>query len=306
MSARRGRSSPPPFCAFSTNVLRQRSCSPGLARKLEPAWHRLRATRSVGDACRQGCPPPTGASLRPMEEFQSKIIQVDGSAVMLDPTDLNGRVSEAKLEELLIANPELAGEPLLVLGSQLAEFAEDKDRLDVLAVDRQGELVLLELKVDGDFRLTDLQALAYAAGYAGLSRATSRTSSAGGLKGWRTGMQRSRGDKDDCRLRRYPRRVRRLAAEQACADKTPCAGLSKAGPHTVKWLGDVFAMPIEAIQVLLFEDAAGRFHFTFERLLPLKSEAAFDLKVKRPRRRSRSLETEEARHPEDAPGARRY
>lgn len=38
----------------------------------------------------------------------------------------------------------------------------------MLALDREGEIVLLELKVDGAFRLTDLQALAYAAGYASL------------------------------------------------------------------------------------------------------------------------------------------
>jgi hypothetical protein len=74
-----------------------------------------------------------------MDEFRSKMVQVeDGDAVMLEPVDLNNRVSEAKLEEWLVANPELAGEPLLILGSQLAEFAEDKDRLDVLAVDNQG------------------------------------------------------------------------------------------------------------------------------------------------------------------------
>src|SRR5512133_2570210 len=104
-----------------------------------------------------------------MDEFRSKMVQVeDGDEVMLEPVDLNNRVSEATLEEWIVANPELAGEPLLILGSQLAEFAEDKDRLDVLAVDKQGEIVLIELKVDGQFRLTDLQALAYAAGYAGM------------------------------------------------------------------------------------------------------------------------------------------
>lgn len=58
------------------------------------------------------------------------------------------------------ARPERGG-----VSSRLAEFSEDKDRLDILAVDKQGEIVLLELKVDGQFRLTDLQALAYAAGY---------------------------------------------------------------------------------------------------------------------------------------------
>src|SRR5215211_2835170 len=104
-----------------------------------------------------------------MDEFRSKMVQVeDGGAVMLEPGPLGNRVSEAQPGEWLVANPELAGEPLLILGSQLAEFAEDKDRLDVLAIDNQGEIVLLELKVDGQFRLTDLQALAYAAGYAGM------------------------------------------------------------------------------------------------------------------------------------------
>src|SRR5690348_16002083 len=96
------------------------------------------------------------------------VLVSNGSATMLSPIDFGGRVTEAQLEAWLMANPELAGEPLLVLGSQLAEFAEDKDRLDVLAVDRQGEIVLIELKVDGAFKLTDLQALAYAAGYSAL------------------------------------------------------------------------------------------------------------------------------------------
>ena len=93
------------------------------------------------------------------------MVQVDsGEAAVIAPVGLGDRVAEAQLESWLIANPALAGEPLLILGSQLAEFAEDKDRLDVLAVDKQGEIVLIELKVDGQFRLTDLQALAYAAG----------------------------------------------------------------------------------------------------------------------------------------------
>jgi hypothetical protein len=57
-------------------------------------------------------------------------------------------------------------------------------------------------------------------------------------------------------------------------------GYPKRVLHTVKWLGDVYAMPIEAIQVQLFEDASGRYQLTFERLLPLKSDDAFDLTVK--------------------------
>ena len=56
---------------------------------------------------------------------------------------------------------------LLVLGRQVAEFAEDHDRLDVLALDETGEIVIVELKVaEENFRVTDLQALAYAGAYA--------------------------------------------------------------------------------------------------------------------------------------------
>jgi hypothetical protein len=64
------------------------------------------------------------------------------------------------LERWIVDNPDLVGEQLLVLGHQLAEFAEDRDRLDILALDRSGEIVLVELKVSDDFRVTDLQALA--------------------------------------------------------------------------------------------------------------------------------------------------
>jgi hypothetical protein len=77
-----------------------------------------------------------------------------------------GRVDELTLEHWIVENPDLVGEPLLVLGHQLAEFEEDRDRLDILALDRSGEIVLVELKVSEDFRVTDLQALAYAGAYA--------------------------------------------------------------------------------------------------------------------------------------------
>jgi hypothetical protein len=90
-----------------------------------------------------------------MRTFRPTMIEVgsDGQPVVRAPVGFGGRVSEAQLEAWLVEHPDLAGEPLLILGSQLAEFAEDKDRLDVLAVDETGELVLLELKVDESFAL---------------------------------------------------------------------------------------------------------------------------------------------------------
>lgn len=102
-----------------------------------------------------------------VDPFSPRLPQIDaGSPVALSPIAFSGRVDELTLERWIVDNPDLVGEELLVLGHQLAEFEEDKDRLDILALDRFGEIVLIELKVTEDFRVTDLQALAYAGAYA--------------------------------------------------------------------------------------------------------------------------------------------
>ena len=217
-----------------------------------------------------------------MEEFKSVMVQVDGGeAVVVTPVDLGNRVAEAQLEKWLIENPALAGEPLLILGSQLAEFAEDKDRLDVLAVDKQGEIVLVELKVDGQFRLTDLQALAYAAGYAGMrmdhfaeilrKRLEREGHSSATVELAKEVIVDFVDVLDEFDEWQPSKRVR---------IKLLAPGYPKRVLQTVKWLGEVYGMPIEAIQVQLYDDGAGRYQLTFERLLPLKSDDVFDLTVK--------------------------
>ncbi len=217
-----------------------------------------------------------------MREFGSKMVRVTGDeASMLEPVEFDGRVSEADLERWLVRNPELSGEPLLVLDSQLAEFAEDKDRLDILALDQSGEIVLLELKVDGAFRVTDLQALAYAAGYS----AVKPGHYAAILRNRWKKENRPESTLDDAKgaivefvdvLDEFDEWL----PSKRVRIKLVAPSYPKRVLHTVRWLGDVYAMPIEAIQVQLFEDSAGCYHLTFERLLPLKSDDAFDLTVR--------------------------
>ena len=60
---------------------------------------------------------------------------------------------------------------------------------------------------------------------------------------------------------------------------------------TVKWLGDVHDMPIEAIAVRLFSEGGGRYSLTFERLLPLPGEEDFDMTVRRREERKRTDNT---------------
>jgi hypothetical protein len=209
-------------------------------------------------------------------------------------SDLERSHLGAQLEDLIVANPQLTGEEVLVLGRQLKEFREDEKRLDVLAVDRDGEIVLVELKVDDDFGVTDLQALAYAAAYA------NKTGEhfAATLHGWRQRSDPS------------------ATLEEAKSTLTEFLGLEDFGDWepsqhvrikliapdfprrvlaTVKWLGDLYGVRIEAIRAMLF-DAGGQLECSFERVLPLPGADEFDLTVRQ--RENRRREENTARRPD--------
>ena len=67
------------------------------------------------------------------------------------------------IEEWIRTNPEILGEDLLVVSIEFDRFTKSSDRLDLLAVDRQGNLVVVELKRDSAAGYADLQAIRYAA-----------------------------------------------------------------------------------------------------------------------------------------------
>ncbi len=67
------------------------------------------------------------------------------------------------IESWVRNNPEMLGEELLVLTVEFDRFVESSDRLDLLAVDRDSNLVIVELKRDSAAGYADLQALRYAA-----------------------------------------------------------------------------------------------------------------------------------------------
>jgi len=67
------------------------------------------------------------------------------------------------IEEWVRTNPEMLGEDLLVVSIEFDKFTNSSDRLDVLALDRSGNLVVVELKRDSAAGYADLQAIRYAA-----------------------------------------------------------------------------------------------------------------------------------------------
>jgi hypothetical protein len=257
-----------------------------------------------------------------VEPFSPRLLQIDtGSPVTLKPVPFAGRVDELTLERWIVENPELVGEELLVLGHQLADFEEDKDRLDVLALDRTGEIVLIELKVSEDFRVTDLQALAYAGAYA---KRTSNDFAATLLRHMRkqaqaaaAGTPGAASGSDGERSTSAPVEIDTLGVEVAVPDvsiedaraaiaafievddfadwepsqhvriKLVAPNFPRRVLQTVKWLGDVYSVRLEAITIRLFETAPQKYSIAFERLLPLPSEEQFDMTVREREERKR-------------------
>ena len=77
-------------------------------------------------------------------------------------SDLQLRERE-HLQEWLAGMPEALGEPLLVIQKEFDGFADTRERLDLLALDKIGQLVVIENKLDDSGRDVVWQALKYAA-----------------------------------------------------------------------------------------------------------------------------------------------
>lgn len=84
-------------------------------------------------------------------------------------SDLGIRERE-NLQEWLVHQPDALGEELLILQKEFDGFDETKERLDLLALDKQGNLVVIENKLDDSGRDVTWQALKYTAYVSGLSK----------------------------------------------------------------------------------------------------------------------------------------
>ena len=76
--------------------------------------------------------------------------------------DLNLRERE-HLQEWLVRMPDALGEDLLIVQKEFDGFADTRERLDLLALDKEGRLVVIENKLDDSGRDVVWQALKYVA-----------------------------------------------------------------------------------------------------------------------------------------------
>lgn len=66
------------------------------------------------------------------------------------------------IQEWIANNPRVLGEDLLIIGKEFSDFDQTNERLDLLAVDADGRIVIIEVKRDDTGRHAHLQAIKYA------------------------------------------------------------------------------------------------------------------------------------------------
>ncbi len=84
-------------------------------------------------------------------------------------SDLNLRERE-HLQEWVANQPDALGEELLIIQKEFDGFADTRERLDLLALDKDGQLVVIENKLDDSGRDVAWQALKYAAYVSSLTK----------------------------------------------------------------------------------------------------------------------------------------
>ncbi|MCF6157729.1 MAG: DUF4268 domain-containing protein [wastewater metagenome] len=67
------------------------------------------------------------------------------------------------LQEWVLSNPTILGEDLFIITDEFSRFDRTRERLDLLALDRQGKVVIVELKRSAVGSHAELQAIRYAA-----------------------------------------------------------------------------------------------------------------------------------------------
>lgn len=79
------------------------------------------------------------------------------------------------LQEWIAGNPESLGEKLLIIQKEFSDFSETNERLDLLALDKDGNLVVIENKLDDSGKDVTWQALKYASYCSTLTKEEIRT-----------------------------------------------------------------------------------------------------------------------------------
>ena len=98
---------------------------------------------------------------------EPQLFRVDpDTKVSVKPTEVDfsrlGLEERRDIQEWIVDNPEILGDDLMIITKEFSDFDRTNERLDLLAVDRDGKLVIIELKRDHSGADAHWQAIKYA------------------------------------------------------------------------------------------------------------------------------------------------
>lgn len=99
--------------------------------------------------------------------LEQSVFRVDRQSNSIQPLSARtfnelGLRERAHLQEWIAKYPSCLGEELLIIQKEFAGFSDTQERLDLLALDKEGRLVIIENKLDDTGRDVTWQALKYA------------------------------------------------------------------------------------------------------------------------------------------------
>ena len=100
------------------------------------------------------------------------IDQTSNSLTKIEQTSFKAlKLEERKhLQEWIAKEPSSLGEELLIIQKEFDGFSDTRERLDLLALDKDGNLVVIENKLDDSGRNVTWQAIKYASYCSGLTK----------------------------------------------------------------------------------------------------------------------------------------
>jgi len=182
------------------------------------------------------------------------------------------------LQAAIRVNPALLGEDLLVVAEEFGEFAEANRRIDLLCLNRAGQLVVVELKRTEDGGHSELQALRYAAMVSTMTLEDVERVLAEHIK--------HVGDGDDDSKARLADWLSGVdLAEMAVPSREVrivlvAGGFDKQITSTVLWLNDIYGLDIRCIKITPYR-VDHRLLLDVQQLVPLPEAAELTVQLRR-------------------------
>ena len=202
--------------------------------------------------------------------------KVNGKLVAIEPTTFSeaGFRERADLQQLLKQQIEVIAPDTLIISEEFGDWADSRRRIDLLALDKKANLVVIELKRTEDGGHMELQALRYAAMVSALTFDEAVVT-------FEQYLSRI-GDEGDARARllefldweepdaeEFPKDVRLILA---------AAEFSKEITTTVLWLND-HGLDVKCVRLRPYNDA-GRLLIDVQQVIPLPEAVDYQTRIR--------------------------